>query len=834
MQQFKFKRILIRAIVLVLCIGALSFLSHACVYAMCCLPGSCGSQCSHVICPNGNDCCCNPNAPSGYGINCTGSSKTVTCNCCGNHETYYKCCTSGCSCTASCPSGSNTTKTNDHNCYAGQRRCTCTDECGDKHHHGDGKNCYTAEPNTAPDTSVLSLCIDGTCTTLSTNVDNPTRFALPTAGQTVTLKATATAPSGSGGLSYLYRINNWEGSGFDCAFANDYCEGFTDNDETANVRNEIGLDYGESYGVWVHTYSKDSCDEEKKEGPLAHGYFRIDRPPTVVSVTPVNLTCNSGWSGKYGETGVDNPLDVEVTISDPDIATFGINPAEEISRVFLALAPDESDNIGDAGCTAWEDGLKEYLGIVVALRIDGTVGWKAVADQTKPDEPDGVDNGCPWGASNDPSAPKFVLESVSSRADGNNLIVTFQIQFTDEFTEGEYKWFAMTNDRYGAANCNGAYCYEEFGDWGIDHTVPTLSKTVESVGSDKIEFFWEATDDYEGVCEIIAENDPLPSYLIAPSGGWFGGTYSPPVASISGTDLVTVSLNDVPEAGVDISGIRKVVTDRACNLKSLGGSSIGWGGAWLRTNGGDIFSSEGTYNYIPDGTEEFNSYPNQDKVMSRYMYLKDLGAGDNLGDADSSCSYGSPWDMITEVEGPLVEGEVQELFSKVETMVGEDGDTVTIGGKTYSVHEVSGYSGAINGLHVYYSPGDLTIDPDIKNDNAASGALFIARGDIIIGGGNDHSESSVGTDILEGLFIAGGVFKTDLDLGTEYPDYADGLRIHGAVVSLGKMSLDRNVGFTDNTDSSSERFIYDARYIDLFRPLLGGTGKVHFVESGAL
>ncbi len=285
--------------------------SACCEGDCCCGSGECGSQCSHGTCPNGNNCCCSPNAPSGYGSDCSGSSTTVECGCCCNSATYYRCCNPNCSCTPTCPSGWSTTYNSDYNCEP--RRKTCTkpsDGCGGtcSPNYGINVECYKPEPNFAPPTpSDLYLCYSAPsnkqCIPLSKNSSLPTRIVLPSSTEDIYIKTNAqTVPAGSQsrGMRYMFRINNHQNNwDSDCNPINtgDYCGGWRSENHTENLNagdgNDIDLKVGNYYHVWAHAGTLDKCDGQvKTDWSAVNAYFKINTPPTVVSVSP-----SSGLSG---------------------------------------------------------------------------------------------------------------------------------------------------------------------------------------------------------------------------------------------------------------------------------------------------------------------------------------------------------------------------------------------------------------------------------------------------------------------------------------------------------------------------------------------------------
>ncbi|MEA3357012.1 MAG: carbohydrate-binding domain-containing protein [Patescibacteria group bacterium] len=326
------------------------------------------SGCPGGSCPGSGDCP-TPSCDRSCSTHCHFGTATCPCGSGG--------CSPSCSCTPVCQvSGTSTTNpahagyTGTEYCYVERQWCQDPDSgcsgvtCPVEY----GSNCYNPETNTAPPLpTTLYLCIggtsgndDGACTAVSgsgISAANPKMIALPPHAKRAYMKVSSvTAPAGSNsrGVRYAIRVDNqvngWSGNCLSM-YTYDKCQGggwwedsiILDNVNVGQVNN-IGLQHGAQYNVWGHSATLDRCDDGvacmvngvscSSDSASCHcsrtdGYFKINTPPQVVSVSP-----SSGWSGtvddeiSQGTCNDNNPQIFTVTYSDVD-------GAEDISNVAL-------------------------------------------------------------------------------------------------------------------------------------------------------------------------------------------------------------------------------------------------------------------------------------------------------------------------------------------------------------------------------------------------------------------------------------------------------------------------------------------------------------------
>ncbi|MEX0617088.1 MAG: vWA domain-containing protein [Candidatus Woykebacteria bacterium] len=104
---------------------------------------------------------------------------------------------------------------------------------------------------------------------------------------------------------------------------------------------------------------------------------------------------------------------------------------------------------------------------------------------------------------------------------------------------------------------------------------------------------------------------------------------------------------------------------------------------------------------------------------------------------------------------------------------------------------------------VIFVNGDLRIEKDVEVDSD-KGLVFIVNGNILV------EDDDVKT--LDGVYISNGVFNSHA--GDER------LTINGSVLAFGGFNLQRNLN-SDNFDRPSERFLFEPKYLWLFRNILG-------------
>lgn len=219
------------------------------------------------------------------------------------------CCTQiNCTCTPSCPSGSSFTNTGSL-CYAGKSSCSQSNSCSECTEYGAA--CYTPETNTsfvqnngstAGPTSV-SMKVDGTTYTLSTNPSSPTIIKLPACSSPNVQITTPTfsPPATSRGDNYYFVVNNYGVNnqwvtGTTCnggTAGEDFCT----TTSTSNTRtfapvsltvNQV-LKEGAVGQISAFYATQNKCNDNYQYSTARVGYYKVETVEPSVDPTSVSM-----------------------------------------------------------------------------------------------------------------------------------------------------------------------------------------------------------------------------------------------------------------------------------------------------------------------------------------------------------------------------------------------------------------------------------------------------------------------------------------------------------------------------------------------------------------
>ncbi|MCA9380684.1 hypothetical protein KC678_00270 [Candidatus Dojkabacteria bacterium] len=125
---------------------------------------------------------------------------------------------------------------------------------------------------------------------------------------------------------------------------------------------------------------------------------------------------------------------------------------------------------------------------------------------------------------------------------------------------------------------------------------------------------------------------------------------------------------------------------------------------------------------------------------------------------------------------------------------------------------------------IVFVENDLIIEPDLLTGHNQNGCIFIVKGNVIVKPG-DQKTVGVGIftntpaeyDIIEGFFIVGGDFITELDNIQGDTFKWDGLIVKGGVYAQNlDLRRDLNGNGSGNIERPSHLFIYDPRYKKIY------------------
>jgi hypothetical protein len=265
-------------------------------------------------CPN-NDC----------GNPCTSTKSCYAKNCSEKYPNPASCLTQNG--TATCPIVGGIQESTVYSgdlCVDGFASCgtACSTNCPSSN------RCYLPETNnTNPSTPAGTyLCYggvsgdDGKCYLLSQNTNAPTIVRAPQAGVRVYVKVAMVArPSGIRStevVKYTITLTDLTISSVRLAPVK------SDYNYSGNLIGNSTWPAQEKYEVQGYASAQNKCDNTFKDSGVIKGYFKINTPPTVVSVTP-----NTGISGTYTDSDNDtmcvdhNPETFTVVYSDGDGAS---------------------------------------------------------------------------------------------------------------------------------------------------------------------------------------------------------------------------------------------------------------------------------------------------------------------------------------------------------------------------------------------------------------------------------------------------------------------------------------------------------------------------------
>ncbi len=304
-----------------------------------------------------------------------------------------------------------------------------------------------------------------------------------------------------------------------------------------------------------------------------------------------------------------------------------------------------------------------------------------------------------------------------------------------------------------------------------------------------------------------------------------GGLYvlreTPPADYVLRTICWTKSLN-TPSSGSELSTYLSVPTDTDTLTWDLGYSR---GAAWFQVEGGDVFAATTMESLVPDSTTP--------------RVLVNIGSGGYPGVVFHGTDSPSPgfdfappttndgWDRISTTNWIVHDDGLTQLWD-------DPWDPYTVFWRRFGGPNVIDYDGTAGNLSqptsratpylvkgtmstsgnwivpdgeklTFLIDGNLTINGTITALGTGV-ATFITKGDITVASTVGVAPTS-STPVLEGIYIAGGSFKTS-------PSVAGVERFVGkGAFFANSFTLDRTLGDAINTTTAPELFLYDPKLI---------------------
>ncbi len=276
-----------------------------------------------------------------YWEECGSDCGCTTDQCACANERHYcgDCpCTSGCSCSPSCPGGTSTNNTGPL-CDRGRQSCSCVDGCGDWYSYQSDPHCYDPETNSNPATPTgLNMVFNSLTLPLSTNSSLRTLIMDPI-GESVSMSMPSYSLSGARSILYAYRANNinngsdWVNFTVTPLRAEDIIVENSSNTIPFNpaLGAEAVLKPNYSGNLWVQNLSLDRCQDNWRWSTARNGYYIVSSLPTVSSITrtSANETLSTGVATGCGSATNDyvgrdlnNPVSFKVVYSDINHAIY--------------------------------------------------------------------------------------------------------------------------------------------------------------------------------------------------------------------------------------------------------------------------------------------------------------------------------------------------------------------------------------------------------------------------------------------------------------------------------------------------------------------------------
>jgi hypothetical protein len=487
---------------------------------------------------------------------------------------------------------------------------------------GQTKYWYKPNPMLAAPSSPINYeyCINGSCTTLSNDPNNPTIFNLPTTADNVFIRTnTPTVPELGRGLRYKYQLNNLS-DGFNpstcgngtTGFPYDRCQTDIEDRRTwgiANLVNTAGLD-NPSYSIKFNNGVLLNCTADViYENSNIVGYFKYNKPPIVKSISKlVSLSGTETDSDNATTCSDNNPFTFTITYSDPDgnaelsAMRFWIDTqtpsASRVNRSIHAEATQVSNSIRLTGMTCNSNGTgcgwnlhnpnynSERSLIMVGSGFRDLLPGQAGADN--------------------PIGSATITDIV--RPNSTDIQVTFKVWIDDDISnpaDNSVKLYAKAVDIWGLQTS-----WPEMDSHIIDFDPPviTMPSDFTIIGGNSVRVDWSVTDAISGVSDVWGHAD----YLSNPP-----GSVSGPISHLSPTGTKNYRIDDPTETRPlwrysgnpvvsgqeeidlqlnigNIIGFKLDAVDRACNLRTSPTTNQSLGDAWLTSKGGNVYSAGGT------------------------------------------------------------------------------------------------------------------------------------------------------------------------------------------------------------------------------------------------
>ena len=787
------------------------------------------------------ECCDSGHCQASACYNCGngGFSRWGSCSCCTPGE-----CTG---CTPSCPDGQSTTVSGPL-CATNLSTCGGSDGCGPCPLYG--ASCYEPETNLqfthydqldTSGPSSVSIIVDGTTYSLSSDANNPTHIKLPAAGSSnvQVTTPTFTAPKTSRGANYYYIVNNYGvgnewGTWTTCSgvTGEDFCTTMPNSNNTqsfvptSKTVNQV-LKENAKGQISVKYATTDKCNNTYQYSVAREGYYVVDIVPDIPTIdTPDDIfpdittdqTAKGCSSLTYTGSDINNSLHVVINATDT-------NSNDEIQAFTLWFSKDDTVPTTGTITGTYSGSSNQDLGIMI--RKNGST-WSnpyIYATNTSPFTFAQLTN--EYITVNGSNIARIYDVSVTQ---GTSVTFDYKIEFltSSENLSGMYNVYGGVLDSYmiNGTTLDQSY-FTSLTDWGIDLVNPVVNDITQEVRDATNTFItWSVADTISGVDRTVinayrvggvtTDNVTLyiPTAYTTSKGsvslgtlppetniGMYSGTNAWVFTTIAGEkDLIYIAGNE--EGSINIY---TTAYDKACNTNMT--NEVMDLNPWFATRGGFVYSTKNITSSSKDVSSAtsldgvFNAKTQMTKekidlgtelLATRDVNISNLinptaGAVRTLIMYDSNNTKNYWFDTLMEGFEKYKNNSTQ--FDQITTSVSADctGDFSCYYTADGDISIPSGYTCDQPALII--SNDDIYIEPNIESGNNFSGCIFLAKNNIYIGDGDYLSTGSkILYDFIEGFYIAEN--KIIISSADQTQTLRDGLEVYGGLVAMGSNITD--------------------------------------------
>ena len=690
--------------------------------------------------------------------------------------------------------------------------------------------------------SSVSMIVDGTTYSLSTNPNEPTHIKLPASGSSNVQVSvpTFTAPTTSRGANYYYQVNNygtndeWK-TWTTCSgvAGEDFCTTMPNSNNTQSfipttkTVNQV-LKEGAVGQISAKYATTDKCSDTYKYSVAIEGYYVVDdipEPPeepeddddgSIFDLTTDITTSRGCTTSTYTGLEANNPLHVTAVGSD-------VNGNDEIQAFTLWLSKDDTVPTTGTITGTYSGSSNQDLGIMI--RKNGT-NWSnpyIYATNTSPFTFAQLTN--EYITVNGSNIARIYDVSVTQ---GTSVTFDYKIEFlpSTENLSGMYNVYGGVLDSYmiNGTSIDQSY-FISLADWGIDLVNPVVNDITQQVNDPTTTYItWSVADTISGIDRtvmnayrvggIVTDNVTLytpPAYSNSKGVVQLNnGSTIPNIDQIGLYDEVnawtfssTTGETDLLNIGGNESGniiLYSSPYDMACNTDA-GSENIDLN-PWFGARGGYTYS----YGNVSAAPKDVSTNTNLDGVFNAKTQMTkeriDLGTELLATRGVNISNLIHPTSGVTRAIG-VEDNNRQDgywyahLYKKFEKQrdtltpftinANDDSTTDSCSGSscymysTGNIHIPSDYTCDVP--TIYISEENIYIEPNIEGGTNFSGCLFLAKNNIYIGAGEYLSDTKIKYDYIEGFFIADN--QMIFSLADQSETLRDGVEVYGGLVALG-------------------------------------------------